>query len=109
MLARCADFKKLYPGSLYQLMLLAVYAICVVAVSVPMFNISQPAVAYLLLVPALVHCGLTRSRERVVDQLDFVETGIAGAVSPELLRFYLSGLFAPAMASVIVASHFILI
>lgn len=106
-LVQCADFSKLGGSTHPKYILLFLHGAVAVVIASFVLQFSNLPMVFVLAVSSIMWCGIARSKERTVKQLSFVETGIFGAISPELLRFYLAGLFPPIIAAFIIASHLI--
>lgn len=91
-LMRCADFSKLGVFFPERFVVLGVHALLGALLLVALFPFGQPFVAGALFVPAILWAGMKRSQSRVVEKITFVESGIGGLVSPEIVQYYSEGL-----------------
>lgn len=101
--ARCADFTQLGGGDSPRYFLLLIHSFIAAGLILLMAPVFDVALAIVLSVPVIAWSGLVRSREHAVQQLTFLENEIAG-FSPELVSFYLTGLFPPFLASLLLTT-----
>ncbi|WP_245670393.1 ABC transporter permease [Corynebacterium crudilactis] len=90
--ARCADFSKLHAPGHYKAVVLLFHAVPAIGIVLLITDPAHVLVHSLLIVVSVVWAGIARSRPRRVDQITYIDSGIAGPVSPEIIRFYLAGL-----------------
>ena len=91
-LMRCADFSKLGLVFRERFVVLGVHALLGALLLIALFPFGQPLVAAALFIPAILWAGIKRSQSRVVEKITFVDSGIGGLVSPEILEYYSGGL-----------------
>lgn len=104
-IARCADFSKLGAPSHYRIIALLFHSGLAIAIIFLTIAPQKILLSILLIIFCILWTGIMRSRPRVVDQITFIDSGIVGPVSPELIRFYLCGLIPNFLACMILVFY----
>lgn len=105
LVARCGDFSKLGGSRRPKYVVLILHSAIASVFIISVAPLSKVLLAFALTGPSVFIAGLLRSGNRNVEQLTFIETGIVGAISPELIGYYCEGIFAPFLASLILVFH----
>lgn len=102
--ARCADFSKLKGPNHLKVVTLIVHGLFALAIMLIITGTIQMLPYGILILPSILWTGIVRSRARRVDQITYIDSGVIGPISPEIIKFYLSGLLPTVVVSIIIVS-----
>ena len=91
-LYRCADFSRLGVSTPIRWLVLVVHGAVAATIVWGLWGMTQPAMAFALIVAGVVYVGRVRGVPRGVDNFAVVDTGVGVTMPPGILAYYLSGL-----------------